>query len=212
MVIALSAALALAGCGNKIETRTVGETEGLYIDIGGLKYQVQISRIINPNDIEDRHYLQGLPSDAAAEADEAWFGVWVQVQNTTSEGTFDTATDFEIVDTQENSFQPIGLEDNVFAYAPERLGPNSVLPNSESPPGQGPIQGSLLLFKLTARRCRTGPSSSRSRAPTIPRTSGSSTSTSSQRSLDHGLGRRAAVSPPAPWPTSSTATATFGFA
>ena len=42
MVFALGAALALAGCGNKIEVRTVGETEGLYIDIGELKYQVQI--------------------------------------------------------------------------------------------------------------------------------------------------------------------------
>jgi hypothetical protein len=158
MVLALGAALALAGCGNKIETRTVGETEGLYIDIGDLKYQVQVSRIINPEDIEDRNYLDGLPEGTLEpKADEAWFGVWLRVQNTTSKQTFDTATAFEIVDTQENSFEPLELEGNVFAYAPESLGPNSVLPNSESPAGQGPIQGSLLLFKLTTEALQNRP-------------------------------------------------------
>ena len=55
MFLVLGAALALAGCGDKLETRTVGETEGLYIDVGDLKYQVQISRIINPYDVEDRN-------------------------------------------------------------------------------------------------------------------------------------------------------------
>ena len=50
LLLALAAAsvLALAGCGNKVEVRTVAETEGIYIDIGELKYQVQLSRIINP--------------------------------------------------------------------------------------------------------------------------------------------------------------------
>jgi hypothetical protein len=151
MVLALGAALALAGCagGTKLEVRTQGETEGLYIDVGDLKYQVQISRIINPDDIEDQHYLSGLPAGTLPpKGDEAWFGVWMRVQNTTSEKSFDTAESFKIIDTQEHEFEPIELEDNIFAYAPQRLGPNSVLPNSESPPGQGPIQGSLLLFKV----------------------------------------------------------------
>ena len=159
MVLALAAALALAGCGNKIEVRTVGETEGLYIDIGELKYQVQISRIINPDDIEDRNYISGLPAGTLPpKADEAWFGVWLRVQNTSSdEATIDPATEFEIVDTQENSFEPLELEGNPFAYAPEPLGPNAVLPNSESPAGQGPIQGSLLLFKLTTETLQNRP-------------------------------------------------------
>ena len=39
----------VAGCGaDKQEARTQGATEGLYLDVGGLKYQVQISRILNP--------------------------------------------------------------------------------------------------------------------------------------------------------------------
>jgi hypothetical protein len=169
MVLALGAALALAGCGNKLEVRTQGETEGLYIDIGDLKYQVQISRIINPRDIEDQHYLSGLPQGTLEpKADEAWFGVWLRVQNTTSKDSFDTATEFEIVDTQENSFEPVELEGNPFAYAPERLGPNTVLPNSESPAGQGPIQGSLLLFKLTTEALQNRPLEFKITSPTNP--------------------------------------------
>ena len=169
MVLVLGAALALAGCGNKLETRTQGETEGIYIDVGGVKYQVQVSRIINPRDIEDRNYLLGLPQGTLEPtADEAWFGVWLRVQNTTSEKTFDTATQFEIVDTQENSFEPVQLEGNVFAYTPQRLGPNTVLPNSESPAGQGPIQGSLLLFKLTNEAIGNRPLEFKITSPTDP--------------------------------------------
>jgi hypothetical protein len=168
-VLVLGAALVLAGCGNKIEVRTVGETEGLYIDVGELKYQVQISRIINPRDVEDRHYLTGLPAGTLEPtADEAWFGVWIRVQNTTSEETFDSATDFEIADTQENTFEPIELEENEWAYMPTRLGPNTVLPNSEEPAGQGPIQGSLILFKLTNEALQNRPLEFKIKNPTNP--------------------------------------------
>ena len=149
-VLALGAALALvAGCGNRVETRTVGETEGLYI--------------------EDRHYLAGLPSGTLEPTGkEAWFGVWLRVQNTGSGKALDTATDFKIVDTQENTFEPIELEDNVFAYAPERLVPEAILPNTESPPGQGPIQGSLLLFKLTTDALQNRPLEFKITSPTNP--------------------------------------------
>ena len=158
LLMLLALTTVLAGCAEKIETRTVGETEGLYIDIGELRYQVQISRIINPADIEDRHYLTGLPEGTLPpKADEAWFGVWLRVQNTTSEKTLQTAEQFQIVDTQEHEFEPIELEGNPFAYAPQALGPNTVLPDSESPPGQGPIQGSLLLFKLTNEALQNRP-------------------------------------------------------
>jgi len=158
LLMLLALTTVLAGCAEKIETRTVGETEGLYIDIGELKYQVQVSRIINPDDIEDRHYLTGLPEGTLPpKADEAWFGVWLRVQNTTSEKTLQTAEQFQIVDTQEHEFEPIELEGNPFAYAPQALGPNTVLPDSESPPGQGPIQGSLLLFKLTNEALQNRP-------------------------------------------------------
>ena len=108
MVFVLAAALMAGGCGaDKQETRTIGQTEGTYIDVGGLKYQVQISRILNPSDVEDRNYLTQLPEGTLPpKADEAWFGVWVRVENTNDSKSLPTASNFEIRDTQDNVFKP----------------------------------------------------------------------------------------------------------
>jgi hypothetical protein len=171
VLLALAAAIVtvLAGCGNKIETRTVGETEGLYVDVGELKYQVQISRILNPDDVEDRTYLEGLPAGTVPpKPDEAWFGVWMRVQNTTSEETFEAAEEFEIVDTQEHIFRPLELEGNPFAYTPQPVGPNTVVPDSESAAGQGVIQGSLLLFKVTTEALQNRPLEFKIQSPESP--------------------------------------------
>ena len=54
-----------------------------------------------------------------------------------------------IVDTEENEFRPIPLADtNVFAYRPIPLGPDEVKPTPDSAAASGPIQGSLILFRL----------------------------------------------------------------
>ena len=150
MVLALAAALVAGGCGNKEKTTTEASTEGVYLDVGGLKYQVQISRILNPSDVEDRNYLTQLPQGTLPpKADEAWFGVWMRVQNTNDNKSLPTASNFEIRDTQDNVFRPYDQTGNVFAYqAVDKLGPNEVLPLPDAPAGSGPIQGSLILFKL----------------------------------------------------------------
>jgi hypothetical protein len=153
------AALAVAGCGNRVEVRTLGETEGLYLDIDEMKYQVQISRYINPNDVEDRDYLVGLPAGIAQPTEEeTWFGVWLRVQNETDE-PIQSANTFEIVDTQENVYRPIPLDTdlNAFAYEPGPVPPGGVVPNPDSPAGTGPVQGSLLLFKLKTEAIQNRP-------------------------------------------------------
>jgi len=156
MLLALVAAL--AGCGQKLETRTVGDTEGLYIDIGELKYQVQMSRILNPNDIEDRAYLAGLPGGTSQPTgSEAWFGIWLRVENTNSDKTLPAAREFSITDTQGHEFTPQTLGRNPFAYAPVSLGPKAVNPSQNSVAGQGVIQGSLILFKLTTESIANRP-------------------------------------------------------
>jgi hypothetical protein len=171
IVLVLAAALVAGGCGaDKQETRTLGQTEGIYIDVGELKYQVQISRILNPTDIEDRNYLTQLPQGTLPpKGDEAWFGVWMRVENTNSKKSLPTASNFEIRDTQGNVFRPYDQTGNVFAYqAVDKLGPNSVLPNSETPAGSGPIQGSLILFKLTTTSLANRPLEFRIISPTDP--------------------------------------------
>src|SRR4051794_17343933 len=110
-LIVLLAALVLvvSGCGNKLEVQTLGATEGTYLDVDDLKYQIQISRYLNANDIEDKTYLTGLPQGTPQPGgDETWFAVFLRVQNTTEEPIV-SANDFEIVDTLNNVYRPIPL-------------------------------------------------------------------------------------------------------
>ena len=148
---ALAVALVgLAGCGGD-EVVTVAETEGIYLDINGLQYQVQMSRYINPADVEDAEYLVGLPEGTAEPtADETWFGVWVRVQNPSKSETRPSASIWEIHDTQENVYRPIPVDVDVnpWVYVAADVPPGTVIPLASSAAGQGPIQGSLLLFKL----------------------------------------------------------------
>jgi hypothetical protein len=156
---ALACALFAAGCGNKQETVTLGETEGIYLDIDHLKYQVQISRYMNANDVEDRAYLTGLPSSTAQPGgDETWFGVFLRVQNTTDD-TIAPANDFQIVDTQEKVYRPIPIDTNVnpFAYKPDPIPPKGLIPEPDSAASENTIQGSLLLFKVKTESLQNRP-------------------------------------------------------
>ena len=152
----LAAVLATAGlsaCGNHPDksARIVrAETEGLYLDVGKLKYQVQVSRALNPYDAQDKAYLVGLPEDERELASDAvWFAVFLRVQNETDREQLPSAA-IEIVDTQEQIFEPIGFEaDNIFAYrSTEPIPAGEVLPLENTPAYEIPARGALLLFKL----------------------------------------------------------------
>jgi hypothetical protein len=151
-IVVSTALVALAaGCGGGTGQVTSAETEGLYLDINGLKYQVQMSRYINPDDVEDREYLVGLPEGTEQPADdETWFGVWVRVENTSETETRPAANRWEIHDTQENIYRPIAVDTDVnpFVFEPVDVPPKTVIPLASSAAGQGPTQGLLLLFKL----------------------------------------------------------------
>ena len=78
------------------------------------------------------------------------------------------ADEFEIVDTQEHTFTPIELEDNPFAYEAQDLAPKTVVPSPNSPAGEGVIQGSLILFKLTTEALANRPLEFKIQSPALP--------------------------------------------
>jgi hypothetical protein len=149
LVVLAAAALAASGCGNKQDVTTTAETEGIYLDLTGMKYQIQMSRYLNPNDVEDRSYLLGLPSGVATTGNEVWFGIWMRVQNETKRA-LPVATEYEIHDTQGAIYRPVPLDpkSNPFAYQAGNVGPEAVLPLPDSAAGSTAIQGSLILFKV----------------------------------------------------------------
>jgi hypothetical protein len=150
LALALLATLVATGCGQS-EGETHATTEGVYLDINGLLYQIEMSRYMNPSDIEDREYFKGLPTaEAAPGGDEIWFGVWIRVQNV-SDKPLPAADTWEIRDTLDNIYRPIPIDTDINVFAFQKgieVPPNTVLPLASTAAAQGPIQGSLLLFKL----------------------------------------------------------------
>ena len=150
LAAALVAAGALGACGaNKAEEITQGESEGNYLDLGELKYQVQISRQLNVTDTEDRPYLQGFPpEELRVGPDETLFAVFLRVINESGR-PHHAAEEFEIEDTQGRRFEPIeGGRGNTFVYRPAQVPPHGALPEQGSIGDAGPVGGAMLLFKL----------------------------------------------------------------
>jgi hypothetical protein len=157
MSAAVLAAVAVGACGNKEAETLHGSTEGAYLDLGGMKYQVQISRLLNPASIEDRSYFTGLSGGSKLPAGQEWFAVFMRVEND-GDKTADAATDYTITDTIGTKFRPVKFApENVFAYRGGRLAPKAILPAPDSPSGQGTIQGSLLLFKIPTANLENRP-------------------------------------------------------
>ena len=156
-----AAAIAIGACGNKEEVILHGSTEGAYLDLGPLKYQVQISRLLNPAAIEDRAYFVGLdPSQRNLPVGQEWFAVFMRVENAGEKaGHPARAGDYVITDTQNTKFRPVAMgQDNVFAYrGGGTLAPEAVLPAPDSPAGQGSIQGAMLLYKIPTRNFENRP-------------------------------------------------------
>lgn len=143
---ALSFALVggLAACGADHEKLGVEEParEGLAIDIGGLDYNVFLTRQLNLAITPDKAYYEGPP----AKPGNTLYGIFIQVCNL-GDKTLPSAEEFVVLDSQGNEFEPIELpEDNAFAYNAQELDPEQCIPEDGSVAQQGPTAGSMLLF------------------------------------------------------------------
>jgi hypothetical protein len=153
--LAVVAVFAVAGCGESMSRVTTGTYAGEsgknapYLDVGQLKYEVQLSRELNPVNTEDSNYLEGLtPEQAKLEPGEEWFGVFLQVYNNNHEA-LPAASQITISDTQENTYTPIEPnQTNSYVYRPALVPGNGQLPLPNSVAYDGPTQGALLLFKI----------------------------------------------------------------
>ena len=137
------AALAVA-CGDEEPGVDEPAREGLALPLGGVDYNVFITRQLNPEIPADDAFYEG----PEPEADENLYGVFLQACNNSDEA-HETVDEFLIVDNQGNEFEPEPLEEgNEFAYEAGELGPKECIPESGSVAQQGPTGGAMLLFKL----------------------------------------------------------------
>ncbi len=151
-VAAIAAGVALSGCDTAPENADQ-VTEGQGIKIDDLLFNVQITRELNPFDTEDKAYLVG---QKPLGPDEYYLGVFMRVQNEGDAST-QVPTDMSVVDTVGDTFKPLP-SDSLFAL---RLGDTlhggDQLPEGESVAANGPIQGSMVLFRIDSSAIQDRP-------------------------------------------------------
>jgi hypothetical protein len=156
--LSVLAALALGACGDshtKVSGGTYAGESGAnapYLDVGPLVYEVQISRELNPYDVEDSSYLVGLtPAQRHLAPGQEWFGVFLQVYNNTEAPHLAAPpATLKISDTQKNVYIPIEPDaTNPFAYRAGVVPAKSRVPAPNTVASFGPTQGALLLYKIS---------------------------------------------------------------
>ncbi len=153
LLCALALALGLTACGSSSTPGHVADANnnGVYVNADHVTYQLQISRALNQYLTEDSQYVRGLPFGVSPNlpSNQMWYGVFLWAKNQTNVPRTTTAN-FEIVDTQGDTYYPLRLNTalNPFAWTPQTLRPGEVQPSLSTIAGQGPTQGGLLLFKV----------------------------------------------------------------
>jgi hypothetical protein len=148
--------LALAGIGGACGDEEPGvdepAREGLALELGGIDYNVFITRQLNPEIPPDDAYVT-----EAAPPGETLYGVFIQACNHSND-PHETASEFVVHDNQENRFEPEDLPpDNHFAYEPRTLDPDECIPEAGSVAQLGPSAGSMLLFQLPLQTTENRP-------------------------------------------------------
>ncbi len=155
ILLALLAVVALAACGDSHTALTHEDNTGAggvnsnYVTLNGVKYQVQVSRQLNPYKVEDASYLLGIPAAARQpEPGYLWFAVFLLALNP-GHTTEPVVSSFSLSDTQGNVYFPATLPaTNLYAYRATALAPGQQIPAVDSPGYYSPTQASLLLFKV----------------------------------------------------------------
>jgi hypothetical protein len=142
LVVALS--LAATGCGND-EPKTEG-AEGEFIEAGEkVDYQVQLTRLLNPQQRPDDSYLRG---QAPLARDEAYLGVFLRIEND-SDSAYKPPRGMKLVDTTGDEYLPLDTTQSGFGLDfGEAIAPGDVAPPPNSPAQFGPTSGALLLFRV----------------------------------------------------------------
>jgi hypothetical protein len=147
-----AAALVLAGCGEE-----EGEPlrEGLGVEVGGLDYNVYITRQLNQRDAEDRAYYHGPEPKPGF----TYYGVFISVCNEEDNPHIPLpAEELKVKDSQGNEFEPLELEEeNAFGYRPRRLTEGACVPEAGSAAASGPTGGALLVYEFPVQTLENRP-------------------------------------------------------
>jgi hypothetical protein len=151
-VVAIAAGVLLSGCDTAPENANQ-VTEGQGIKIDDLLFNVQITRELNPFDTEDKAYLVG---QKPLGPDEYFLGVFMRVQNE-GETSVQVPTDMSVVDTVGKTFRPLPSQSLFALKLGDTIHAGDQLPEGESVAANGPIQGSMVLFRIDSSAIQDRP-------------------------------------------------------
>ena len=141
------------GTGPAVVISEEAKREGLEVDLGGIAYNVFITRQLNPRIAPDNDYYRGPEPPPGF----VLYGVFLQVCNH-SDGPREAARDFKIVDTRGSEFEPEELPpENVFAYRPKVLQPKECIPAEGSAAALSSTAGAMVLFRLPSATAENRP-------------------------------------------------------
>jgi hypothetical protein len=139
----LALPLASLACGSD-EKRTDGE-EGEFIDVGETVYQVQLTRLLNSHIRPDDAYLRGQPP---ATGNEEYLAVFLRIENK-GDSPYQPPRDMKVVDTLGNEYLPLDATQSGFGLEfGSPIPPGKLAPPPNSPAGEAPNAGALVLFRL----------------------------------------------------------------
>ena len=147
-VLALLAALAFAGvasgCGED-EEEEHHVVEGETLELGDLDYRVELTRFLNPDDLEDSEYLVDQPSLSES---SSYLGVFLTVLNETDDESLRSASDYAVTDIRAGHYEPVASESPYALDIGGLVPPDSQLPLPDSTAANGPARGGLLVFEV----------------------------------------------------------------
>jgi len=150
--LVLVAALAAGGCGASDNSKDVAEGEP--VQLGDLSYNVIFSRYLNANDPEDMAYLVGQPQLGRT---DLYLGIFLQVQNTSSDSSAKLPSKLSIRDTQGNVYDSVPSKRLFALDIGGSIAPEDQVPVQDSTAQTGPIEGSLVIFKIPTTATETRP-------------------------------------------------------
>jgi hypothetical protein len=147
---AVLAAALVCGCGVGQE---VDVKEGEPLVLGPLRYNIQITRFLNPGDTEDKGYLVGQPPPTR---NTQYLGVFVLIQNDTNDAAKSAPT-MTVRDTRGTEYHPIPTKSVYALHLGASVPSQSQLPLPDSTPAEGVIEGSLVLFRVNTKSIENRP-------------------------------------------------------
>lgn len=142
VLTAIFLAGALSACGADEAEGEVAEGEP--IELGGLGYNVQITRFLNPHDIEDSEYLVGQPPPPPG---KEYLGVFLVINNE-SEDPRPSASNYVVTDTIGTEYEHLESESPYALDIGAEVPREGQLPLPDSTAGTGPNQGALIIFEV----------------------------------------------------------------